>query len=163
MASLADAIERHIKELFEQTGSPCVEIRRVELAGRFSCVPSQINYVLETRFTPRHGYLVESRRGGGGFIRIMRLTTPASDRADLLRAVIERLGESVSAREADAVVERLQQARLLGAGEAAVWRAAVRSQTEWVPIPSLRDRVRAALLRSMLMVRFMEASTSEPF
>ncbi|HEY8425409.1 MAG TPA: CtsR family transcriptional regulator [Limnochordales bacterium] len=163
MASLADAIERHIKELFERTGAPWVEIRRVELAGRFACVPSQITYVLETRFTPRHGYLVESRRGGGGFIRILRLAPAQTDRAGLLRTLIERLGDAVTSSEADAVVERLQQARLIDTREAAVWRAAMRSETEWVPIPALRDRVRAALLRSMLMVRFMEAGDSEPY
>lgn len=163
MASLADAIERHIKELFERTGLPYVEIRRVELADRFSCVPSQINYVLETRFTPQRGYVVESRRGGGGFIRILRLTMPELDRGSLLRAVIERLGDAISARDADAVVERLQQANLISAREAMVWRAAMRSQTEWVPNGALRDRVRAAVLRSMLMVRFMEESLSEPF
>lgn len=163
MASLADAIERHIKELFERTRLPYVEIRRVELADRFSCVPSQINYVLETRFTPQRGYVVESRRGGGGFIRILRVTTPEVDRGSLFRAVIERLGDAISARDAEAIVERLQQANLISPREAIVWRAAMRSQTEWVPNPALRDRVRAAVLRSMLMVRFMEGSLSEPF
>lgn len=163
MASLADAIERHIKELFERSRLPYVEIRRVELAGRFSCVPSQINYVLETRFTPERGYVVESRRGGGGFIRILRLTRPEPDRASLFRALAQRLGEGISAREADAVVQTLEQANLISAREALVWRAAMRSQTRWVPEGAgLRDRVRAAVLRSMLMVRFMEETMSGP-
>ncbi|MEW6045599.1 MAG: CtsR family transcriptional regulator [Bacillota bacterium] len=161
MASLADEIERHIKELFAHTPAPYVEIRRVELADRFSCVPSQINYVLETRFTPQHGYVVESRRGGGGFIRIIRLGVPEADRTAGLRALLSQCGDAVSARNAEALIDRLRDAGFIGAREAVMWRAAIRSQTEWVAHPVLRDQVRAAVLRSMLMVRFMEYFASE--
>ena len=71
MAQLSDAIEPFIKELREEDTQ--IEVQRNELAQYFRCAPSQITYVLSTRFTPDHGYVIESRRGGGGYIRIVRL------------------------------------------------------------------------------------------
>ena len=69
---MSDVIADFIGEMLSDGGG-VAELQRKSLADRFSCVPSQINYVIETRFTPEHGYLVESQRGGGGFIRIIRL------------------------------------------------------------------------------------------
>ena len=74
---LSDTIEHFIKELMTQE-EPEVELRRNELAEYFSCAPSQINYVLATRFTPDNGYIIESRRGGGGYIRIVRIVRSLS-------------------------------------------------------------------------------------
>ena len=76
MAQLSDAIEQFIKELMDQEAQ--IELRRNELAHHFGCAPSQINYVLATRFTPDHGYIIESRRGGGGYIRIFRMAQDLS-------------------------------------------------------------------------------------
>src|SRR5665648_399686 len=73
MGNLADRIEVYLKHILEQTSEGYIMLQRSELAGEFSCVPSQINYVLDTRFTVERGYLVESRRGGGGYLRIIRL------------------------------------------------------------------------------------------
>ncbi len=73
MPNLTDYIEEHLKRLLSLSTNQYIEIRRRELAGKFSCVPSQINYVLQRRFPPERGYLVESRSGGGGFIRIYRI------------------------------------------------------------------------------------------
>ena len=70
MAQLSDSIERFIKELMEEDAQ--IELKRNELAQHFGCAPSQINYVLATRFSVDHGYIIESRRGGGGFVRIVR-------------------------------------------------------------------------------------------
>ena len=69
---MSDIIADFIGEMLSDNGG-VAEVQRKSLADRFSCVPSQINYVIETRFTPEHGYLVESQRGGGGYIRIVRL------------------------------------------------------------------------------------------
>ena len=69
---MSDVIADFIGEMLSNGGG-VAELQRKSLADRFSCVPSQINYVIETRFTPENGYLVESQRGGGGFIRIIRL------------------------------------------------------------------------------------------
>ena len=80
MATLSDSIERYLKGRLSKAVEGVIEIRRSEVAEQFDCVPSQINYVLETRFTPQRGYYVESRRGGGGYIRIMEsLRAPLSD------------------------------------------------------------------------------------
>ena len=73
MRNLSDEIEEYIKRLISLNPRHLVDIQRGELAVKFSCVPSQINYVLSTRFTPERGYLVESKRGGGGYIRINRI------------------------------------------------------------------------------------------
>ena len=70
--SLADKIEQYIKVLIEKSGVGQIEIQRSELAETFSCVPSQVTYVISTRFTRKEGYLTESRRGGNGFVRITR-------------------------------------------------------------------------------------------
>ena len=72
MGTLADEIERYIKKILEASHDGIVELQRNELALQFSCVPSQINYVLSTRFTTEQGYIVESRRGGGGYVRIVK-------------------------------------------------------------------------------------------
>ena len=76
---LSDSIESFIKTLITQE-EPEVELKRNELAEYFGCAPSQINYVLATRFSPDHGYIIESRRGGGGYIRIVRVVQSGSQR-----------------------------------------------------------------------------------
>jgi len=90
MPNLTDYIEEHLKKLLALSTNHFIEIRRRELAGKFSCVPSQINYVLERRFPLERGYLVESRRGGGGCIRIYRIEP---EQADSWRELISSLQE----------------------------------------------------------------------
>ena len=70
MHNMSDIIEQYIKRLFEEADEDVVEIQRAHIAQRFDCVPSQLNYVIKTRFTNEHGYEIESKRGGGGYIRI---------------------------------------------------------------------------------------------
>ena len=77
MRLLSDCIEDFIKTLMEDETHE-IELRRNELAEHFQCAPSQINYVLATRFSVDHGYIIESRRGGGGFVRIVRIQTGGS-------------------------------------------------------------------------------------
>src|SRR5690625_7948445 len=73
MRNISDVIEAYLKQIIQSTNSDVIEIKRSEIADRFQCVPSQINYVINTRFTVEKGYIVESKRGGGGYISIMRL------------------------------------------------------------------------------------------
>ena len=96
MRLLSDSIEDFIKTLMEseQNQQHEIELRRNELAEHFQCAPSQINYVLATRFTPDHGYVIESRRGGGGYIRIMRLAS--SSREELLHAGAQMIASTPS-------------------------------------------------------------------
>ncbi|HHW62258.1 MAG TPA: CtsR family transcriptional regulator [Syntrophomonadaceae bacterium] len=72
--SLADRIEEYIKVLIDRSDDRQIEIQRAELAETFCCVPSQVSYVLSTRFTEKEGYMTESRRGGGGYVRITEFT-----------------------------------------------------------------------------------------
>lgn len=91
MATLAEQIELYLRELLSLSSEATVEIRRVDLAESFSCAPSQINYVLATRFTPDRGYVVETRRGGGGYLRISRL---AIERNNLLKEMQDCCSDS---------------------------------------------------------------------
>src|SRR5690625_1258113 len=72
MRNISDIIEEYLKKKLSDKGKNVIEIKRSEIANQFQCVPSQINYVINTRFTIEKGYLVESKRGGGGYIRIIR-------------------------------------------------------------------------------------------
>ncbi|MGT2712102.1 CtsR family transcriptional regulator [Streptococcus oriscaviae] len=93
MKNTSDYIEEHIKAILEQVN--VAELRRSELASRFEVVPSQINYVIKTRFTASRGYIVESKRGGGGYIRIGRITF--SDKHELVRDLLKNMGDELSA------------------------------------------------------------------
>lgn len=68
---LTDHIARLIEEMLNE-GNGILELQRNEMATKLGCVPSQISYVISSRFTPERGYVIESRRGGGGYIRIVR-------------------------------------------------------------------------------------------
>lgn len=138
MACLSDAIEAHLLELL--TSRDELELQRSELAARFGCAPSQINYVLVTRFTRARGFLVESRRGGGGYIRLVRLPVRAFD-------VVRALPEAIDQATAEHHVDRLVRAELLTAREGAMLRAIVAREVLALPLP-LRDQLRAAILRA---------------
>ncbi len=146
---LSDSIESFIKTLMTQE-DPEVELKRNELAEYFGCAPSQINYVLATRFSPDHGYIIESRRGGGGYIRIVRVVQTGSQR--LMYLVNERIGDAISEAEAVRLIHQLTEQGLIARGEAEVMRAAVSAQAMAVPIPDpLKDALRARTLRTMMM------------
>ena len=129
---LSDSIESFIKELLNDE-QPEVELKRNELAAYFNCAPSQINYVLTTRFSPARGYVTESRRGGGGCIRIVRVV---QDKSSLLLYLInEGIGERLTENEAGQLILRLEEERQITAEEAGIMRAALSSQTLGLPIP----------------------------
>lgn len=110
MASgVSDAIESFIKALL-QGDETQVELQRNELAARFGCAPSQINYVLSTRFTCKHGYRIESRRGGGGYVRVCRID---ADKASALQALCEAMPETLNGQEAKELLGLALQAGLV--------------------------------------------------
>jgi len=145
MANLADEIERYLKEHLRR--SEILEVQRAMLAARFDCAPSQINYVLSTRFTPERGYVVESRRGGGGYIRIIRLNIRNSD--DLQELIQREIGDGVSQAEALDIVARLYEQEIIDEREAAIMQAVLRRDALPLDLPA-RDVVRASLLKAML-------------
>lgn len=145
--SLCSLIEQYLKQELERAGG-VLELQRSELAARFSCAPSQINYVLETRFTPAAGYTIESRRGGRGFIRIVRL--PVHTRRDLLELLGRWVGDMIDQDAAEALIDRLEEEGVAGPREAALMRVAVQRHTLAVDLP-WRDMLRARLLRAMVL------------
>jgi len=146
MANLADDIEEFLKSLLRDNG--LVELQRISLASQFGCAPSQINYVLATRFTPERGYLVESRRGGGGYLRVIRLNLESGD--SLHDLIHQQIGNRVSQDEANGYIDRLREHGVILAREAGIMRAAVDRETLRLDLP-LRDTLRANLLRAMIL------------
>ncbi len=145
MANLADDIEGFLKSLIRGTGT--VEVQRATLASQFNCAPSQINYVLTTRFTPERGYLVESRRGGGGYLRIIRLNLEAGDALHAL--VHEQIGSRLTQDEALGYIQQLREQSIVDDRTAAIMRAAIDRDTIALELP-VRDIVRANLLKAMI-------------
>ena len=146
---LSDSIENFIKTLITQE-EPEVELKRNELAEYFGCAPSQINYVLATRFSPDHGYVIESRRGGGGYIRIVRVVQSGSQR--LMYLANERIGEDISEAEAVRLIHQLLEQEYISPQEAEMMRAAVSAQALSIPIPeSIKAAIRARTLKTMIM------------
>lgn len=145
---LSDSIESFIKTMLTQE-EPEVELRRNELAEYFGCAPSQINYVLATRFTPNDGYVIESRRGGGGFIRIVRVCHSGGQK--LMYLIQERIGSAIGEQDAVRLIGQLLQDKQITGPEAGIMRAAVSDQALAVPMPEpMKDALRARCLRSML-------------
>ena len=149
MAQLSDNIERFIKELMREDAH--IELRRNELAQHFGCAPSQINYVLATRFSVDHGYIIESRRGGGGYVRILRMQSRGEP--DFLEALLNRVGNSVDEDTASAIISNLSERKMITAGEAGLMRAAISRNALALPI-SAKDVLRAAVFRNMLVQVF---------
>ena len=146
---LSDSIESFIKTLMTQE-EPEVELKRNELAEYFGCAPSQINYVLATRFSPDHGYIIESRRGGGGYIRIVRVVQSGAQR--LMYLTNERIGDASSEPEAVRLIHQLVDQGLVSLAEGEIMRSAVSAQAMSIPIPdSLKEALRARTLKTMLM------------
>ena len=146
MRNISDIIEGYLKEVIELEGNGLIEIKRSEIANKFLCVPSQIN-VINTRFTEERGYQVQSKRGGGGYIRIVRVQITSS--ADLIDETIQQLGISAPQQVAEDIIFRLLNEEVISKREAKMMLAAVDRQILALNLP-LRDEVRARILRAML-------------
>lgn len=148
MRNISDIIEQYLKRILQESPDGAVEIQRSELAETFQCVPSQINYVINTRFTVEKGYIVESKRGGGGYIRIRKVQIVS--KAKLQELLTEELiGDSITQGVGHAIIERLQEEGLINAREAALMRVATSREVLQVEA-ELRDRLRASILKQMI-------------
>ena len=147
MRNISDVIEAHLKQIIDRNKHKVVEIKRSEIAEQFSCVPSQINYVINTRFTPEKGYHVESKRGGGGYIRIQRMVVNSKNR--LIDELIELVTPTVEQRVAIAVIERLYEQEYISVREANLMIRAVDREVLALNLP-LRDELRSRILVAML-------------
>lgn len=150
MANLSDLIEIFIKELLEEANDRGIEIQRNELANYFNCAPSQINYVLTTRFTLNKGYLIESRRGGGGYIKILRMDI---DKNRYVNILLEEIGDSLDRMKAVSIVELLKEKNFITDREKALMLAVLSDRNLNAPI-NIKDSIRANLLKSMLVALF---------
>ena len=144
---ISDIIAGFIDEMLSDTGGTA-ELQRAELASRFNCVPSQINYVISTRFSPEHGYIVESRRGGGGYIRIKRVVMGSEM---LIMHTINAIGERVDPNTAAALIANLRQSKAISEEEARLIMSAIGNNALRPARPMERDALRASILKQMLM------------
>ena len=146
---ISDLIASFLQESLEETDGGVLEVQRNDLAQRFNCVPSQINYVMSTRFSPERGYIVESRRGGNGYIRITRVRV---DRQTLLMQVINTLGSQVDLASARAILNNLVQAALEENAGRSILAAVGDKALAAVPRES-RDTVRADIMKQVLILQ----------
>lgn len=141
-----DLITNEILKMLEENDR--AEIRRNELAQILGCVPSQINYVITSRFTPEQGYIVESRRGGGGYIRITRRKF---DRHDAIMHIINSISDEIDSISARIIIENLLQNGLISRENAVLINVATKDRTLIQVPPIYRNRIRASILKEMLV------------
>ncbi|MBQ8210761.1 MAG: CtsR family transcriptional regulator [Clostridia bacterium] len=145
--NLSNEIAKILTEMLEETGR--AEIKRNEFAQQLGCVPSQINYVISSRFTPERGYTVESQRGGGGYIKITRINYNTKEQ--ILMHIINSIGESISEQSAKAIIINLNHRELLEAEKAKIMLAAI-NENCYKSVPAeYRGRIRAAIFKQMLL------------
>lgn len=148
MRNISDLIEHYLKQILHNSDGGAIEIQRSDLAEKFSCVPSQINYVISTRFTLEKGYYVESKRGGGGYIRIQRVDLPSLEAVQ--RHIHQTVGEQIDQTAAEGLIYQLAESRFLTVREARLIKAAVSRDSLALKLP-LRDEIRAKLVKAMLL------------
>ena len=154
MASLTRVIETYINNLFSEVDEEqSVSLRRKELAEIFGCVPSQINYVLRSRFTPERGYLVESQRGGHGYIRILRICYDMPQ--DRINHIDELIGDTITDQEARRLLVSLQEREMIDSRERILIEVALRhaeelGSSEFDVSPYRRSAISAELLKRLM-------------
>ncbi len=145
---MSDLITQEIIRMLNESEGNTAEIQRNEFANSIGCVPSQINYVLSSRFTPEHGYIIESRRGGGGYIRIRRVVL---NHSSALMHIINSIGDRMDAMTARIVIENCIESGIIDKETAVLISAALSGVVmQCVPV-EYRDSLRASLLKQMLL------------
>lgn len=143
---LSDLIEEYIKDLMNDNDE-YTEFGRNELAQYFNCVPSQINYVIATRFSPERGYYVESRRGGGGNIKIKRINV---SKDKYVMHIINSISNVITQQDADIIISNLVNYGVTNADVAKIMRVAVNDKVLSLPI-EYKDATRSRILKNMLL------------
>lgn len=147
--NLSDIIEDFIKELLEANNFRAIEIQRNLLAQQFDCSPSQINYVLTTRFNNDRGYIVESRRGGGGYIRIFKVKSSMEN--ELERILNDSIGDSITLNKAFDLLYALSERSVISYRELKIMQSALSDRAlSNVPYDD-RNKIRADLLKEMIL------------
>ena len=143
--NMSDLIESYLKDVL--LSNETVEIRRSEIADQFNCVPSQINYVINTRFTIQQGYVVESKRGGGGYIRIMKVNLV--DEMDILNTLGDLIPPQLSVREANHLLQNLYENELISKREAQMMALMMEKDTFPVSVKN-GDEIRSNMMKKLI-------------
>ena len=154
MGNLADRIEEYLKRIIDKSDEGYIILQRSVLANFFSCAPSQINYVLDTRFTAERGYLVESRRGGGGHLRIVRLTLN-NEEGKFQYLMQQLIGDQLSPERAAGLCDRLYEEDILTPRECALIKCIMSRESMG------GDGIEINILRSRLMKRILTTLSRE--
>lgn len=149
MGNISDVIEKFLKDIIQMSTNGEIEVQRSALAEKFQCVPSQINYVISTRFSLDQGFLVESKRGGGGYIRIKKLEIE-SDKSfyDALNQII---GGEITQSAAIDVIDRLRDENYLYEREYELVKTIISRDVLTLPIPH-RDQIRSNILKAIIRI-----------
>ena len=142
---MSDMIEEFIKDLFNE--KDYIEIQRNDLAEQFNCVPSQINYVISTRFQPEHGYYVESKRGGGGHITIKKVNISKSN---YIMHIIAGIEDRITSQEVDIFISNMLSYDVITEAQAKLLKVATSDNVLVVP-NQYRDLLRASIFKNMLI------------
>ncbi len=144
---MSDLVAQHILSMLEESDGNA-EIRRNELANDLGCVPSQINYVITSRFTPEQGYIVESRRGGGGYIRITRVKM---DKSTAIMHIVNSVGNTIDKATAEIMINNMYSRSIIDLQTARIIAAAL-SERVFREVPQeYRDMLRARIFKNMLL------------
>lgn len=143
---MSDIIEEFIKDLFDEQNE-AIEIQRNELAEQFNCVPSQINYVIATRFKPSQGYYVESRRGGGGHITIRKVK---NSKEDYIMHILKHIESELSQNEVDILISDFLSYKIINTQEAKLLKVATSDNVLRLP-KEIKDQVRSRIFKNMLL------------
>ena len=144
---MSDVIEEFIKDLFEDDERNFIEIQRNELAQHFNCVPSQINYVISTRFKPSQGYYVESRRGGGGYIKIKKINNTKSD---YIMHIINNIEDAITSNDIDILLSDFLTYNVITPQEAKLLKVATSDNVLKLD-KGIKDSVKARIFKNMLL------------
>src|SRR5690554_4094553 len=148
MRNISEIIEHYLKNILQKSPEDVIEIQRNELADQFQCVPSQINYVISTRFTLEKGFLVESKRGGGGYIRIQKVNMP--ENGGIHDYIVQMIGDQMSQNTSEGIVYQLEEASFISKREAKLLNAALSREAIALKL-TIRDEIRAKILKAMLI------------
>lgn len=147
MRNISDIIEQYLKQVIDLSGNNIIEIKRSEVADKFDCVPSQINYVINTRFTLERGFIVESKRGGGGYIRISKVKL--HDEIHIIDQMIHLVRNSIPQSSSESIIQRLAEEDLITTREAKIMLSVLDRSVLLADLP-YRDELRARMLKAML-------------
>lgn len=148
---MSDLVANYIMRALDESDGNA-EIQRNVLAGELGCVPSQINYVITSRFTPEQGYIVESKRGGGGYIRITRVTT---DRRSAIMHIVNSIGDKLSSSSAAITLRNMKDSGIISAYDSALMSAALSDKAYGDTPPQKRDSLRASIFKNLLITHMI--------